>query len=392
MKIQKIANVLVIFILFLSLKGFTQQSGTGITEKQIMDINQLVEDLSNKDKFSGTVLIAKDQNIIYTKAIGLANKEQNSTTNLDTKFNLASMTKMFTSIAIAQLVEQKQIKFSDKIVKILPSLPKNIYGKITVHQLLTHTAGTGDIFRNPKFWDIKDTAKSISTYVNIGIDDPLWIKAGSKFEYSNYGYILLGAVIEKISGMSYYDYVKKNIFEVAKMLNTDSYETDKPNTNMAIGYTVPPQMPAQKSSHASEKTEREPNTKFIEVKGTSAGGGYSTANDLYLFSSALFDGKLLSQESLEMITKGKVIVPPPPLPANIPTNVHLLPQRKYGYGFGESFENNIRIIGHNGGAPGVNAHFYIYPTLGYTVVVLANYDRAGEPVLKFIQNIITQNK
>lgn len=384
----------IVFILFLTLvfkiEIYFAQSAE-INEKQIEEINLLVEELAQEDKFSGTVLIAKHQNTAYSKAIGIANKEQNKAIDLDTKFNLASMSKMFTGIAIAQLVEQNKLKFTDKLITILPNLPKKIYGKITIHQLLTHTAGTGDIFRNPKFWDIKDTARNISTYVNIGIDDPLWDKPGAKFEYSNYGYILLGAVIEKVSKLSYYDYVKTNIFKIANMQNTDSYETDKANENIAIGYAVPPQMSAQKPNTSSEKKVRESNTKFIEVKGTSAGGGYSTANDLHLFSMALLGGKLLSQKSLEMITTGKVIVPPPSTSSNLPENKTLV-QRKYGYGFGESFKNNIRIIGHNGGAPGVNAHFYIYPTLGYTVIILSNYDRAGEPILNFIQNIITQNK
>lgn len=392
MTTKNIAFGLVLIILFFSLDGFSQQNAHLINEKHLEDINQLVEDLSNKDKFSGTVIIAKDESIIFGKAIGIANKAQNSIIDLDTKFNLGSMNKMFTSIAISQLVEQKKLKFNDKVVEILPILPKNIYGKITVHHLLTHTAGTGDIFRNPKFWDIKDTAKNISTYLKICVDDPIWGKPGAKFEYSNYGYILLGAVIEKITGMSYYEYVRKYIFEVANMPNTDSYETDKPNSNMAIGYALPPQMPNQKPNQANEKLVREPNTKLIEVKGTSAGGGYSSANDLNLFSLALLTGKLISKTSLELITTGKIEVPTPPKPANISSDANQLPQRKYGYGFGESFENNVRIIGHNGGAPGVDAHFYIYPTLGYTVIVLSNYDRAGVPILNFIQNIITQNK
>jgi CubicO group peptidase (beta-lactamase class C family) len=176
------------------------------------------------------------------------------------------------------------------------------------------------------------------------------------------------------------------------MQNTDSYESDQPHVNMAIGYAAPPQMLAQKSNQPLEKITREANTKMIEVKGTSAGGGYSTANDLHLFALALLGGKLISQMSLDTITTGKINVPPPPVPANSTGNSLQLPQRKYAYGFGESFSNNVRIIGHNGGAPGINAHFYMYPTLGYTAIVLSKYDRAGEPVINFIQNIITQIK
>lgn len=384
--IYRIAALKILLLVCSTNICFAQNSVLGANE--IRAIDTLVEKLALSDKFSGAILIAKGQNIIYSKATGIANRETNSSINLDTKFNLASMNKIFTGIAIAQLAEQKKLKFSDKLIKFLPNLPQNIYGKITIHQLLTHTAGTGDVFTNPGFWYIKDTAKTISTYVDIGIDDPLWNKPGHKFEYSNYGYFLLGAVIEKLSNLSYYDYVKKNIFYVANMQNTDSYEANEANTNLAIGYSVPPQMPSQKNSPLSEKKEREPNTRLMPVKGNSAGGGYSTVKDLYLFSMALSAGKLLSQQSVTTITTGKINVPPPPMPAN----VQPLPQRKYGYGFGESFINNIRVIGHNGGTLGVDAHFYLYPTLGYTVVVLSNYDRAGEPILKCIQTIITQNK
>lgn len=108
---------------------------------------------------------------------------------------------------------------------------------------------------------------------------------------------------------------------------------------------------------------------------------------MHLFSIALLEGKLLSQKSLKIITTGKIVVPPPV----IPPTTKLLPIRKYGYGFGESYKNEVRIIGHNGGAPGVDAHFYIYPTLGYTVIVLANYDRAGIPILSAIEKNIIKN-
>ena len=237
--------------------------------------------------------------------------------------------------------------------------------------------------------DIKDTAKTIDSYVALGINEPLLYEPGAKFEYSNYGYILLGAVIEKISKMSYFDYVKKNIFSVAGMKNTDSYETDKANNNMAIGYALPPPMPDQAPQPIDETIVREANTPFLEIKGTSAGGGYSTAIDLHKFSKALLSGKLLSKKSLETVTKGKVVMqfPAPQMPPN--AKPMPMPEIKYGFGFGEYFKNNIRIIGHTGGAPGVDSKIDIYPDLGYTVIVLSNYDRASRPITNLIENIIT---
>lgn len=380
MKIS-VAKFISIALLFISLIGKAQT--IQISEKQIEDIDRHIENLSKKDLFSGTVLIAKGDKIIYQKAVGLSDKEQNTENNIETKFNLGSMNKMFTSVAIAQLVENNKLAFADKLITHLPYLNKKIFGDITIEQLLTHTSGTGDFFLFPKFDAIADTAKTITAYVNIGLDEPLLFTPGTQFKYSNYGFILLGAVIEQTTGMSYFDYVKQNIFNVAHMLNTDSYERDKTHQNLAIGYAIPPQMPDEAPKPAGENIIRENNTKILEVKGNSAGGGYSTAIDLHKFSIALLSCKLISAKNLEMVTKGKVIM----LPAIPGRN---LPEIKYAFGFGELYKNNIRIIGHTGGAPGVDAQTEIYPDLGYTVIALSNYDRATMPIIRFIQDIITQ--
>lgn len=359
-----------------------------LNENKIDSINQFIEDLSNKNEFSGTFLIAKGPNIIYQKAVGLADKENNIKNDINTKFYIASMNKMFTSVAITQLVEKNKLKYTDNVCKHLPYLPVKIYGKITIKQLLTHTSGTGDIFRNPRFWDIKDTAKTISSYVNIGIDDPLSFKPGKKFEYSNYGYILLGALIEKISNMNYFEYVKQNIFSVANMNNTDSYESDKSNENMAIGYLFPMTMKSNSTKTTSEKKERAPNTKLIEVKGTSAGGGYSTVIDLHQFSIALLSGKLISKKSLELITKGKVKIKPKTALTKSKNTI----ETKYAYGFGEAYVNSIRIIGHNGGAPGAEGQLDIYSDLGYTIIILSNFDHSTRSIINLTQEIITQKQ
>ena len=380
---KKISIIIALMTFFTGIRGIAQSNE--ISEKQIAEINQLVEDLSTNDKFSGTVLVAKGNTIIYQKAVGFANKERNSKNDMNTKFNLASMNKMFTGVAIAQLVEKNKLRYTDRVVKYLPNLPKKTFGNVTIEQLLTHTSGAGDIFGIPEFMVMKDTAKTIASYVTLGMNEPLSFEPGAKFQYSNYGYILLGAVIENISKMSYFDYVKKNIFSIAGMENTDSYETDKTNSNMAIGYAAPPPMPGQAPRPMGEQIVREANTKFIEVKGTSAGGGYSTALDLHRVSQALLSGKLLSKKSVETMTKGKVPMPLPPMPPNVKP----LPKIQYGYGFGEFFNNTTRIIGHNGGAPGVSGQIDIYPDLGYTVVALSNYDRAVMPIINLIGGIIT---
>jgi CubicO group peptidase (beta-lactamase class C family) len=378
-----ISNLLCVLMLSTAVSCNAQTNA--ISEKQIADIDHLVEDLSIKDAFSGTVLIAKGDKVLYHKAVGLANKEQKSPNNMDTKFNVGSMNKMFTSVAIAQLVEKNKLNFADKLITHLPNLPATTFGDITIEQLLTHSAGTGDFFTFPKFEAIADTAKTIGTYVNIGLEEPLLFKAGTKTQYSNYGFILLGAVIERVSGMSYYDYVKQNIFEPANMTNTDFSERDKAHNNLALGYMGPPHMPGQAPMPMPANVKREVNTHELEVKGGSAGGGYSSAIDFHKFSMALLSGKLVSAKMLENITKGKVVL----LPGIKERN---MPEVKYGYGFGEIIRNNIRIFGHTGGAPGVDGQLEIYPDAGYTVVALSNYDRATMPIMRMIQDVITQKK
>jgi CubicO group peptidase (beta-lactamase class C family) len=372
---------LVLLTIVLACNAQTNQ----ISEKQFADIDNLIEDLAKKDVFSGTVLIAKGEKIIYQKAVGFSNQTKNTKNNIETKFCVGSMNKMFTSVAIAQLVEKNKLNYTDKVVKYVPSLPAKIFGDITIEQLLTHTAGTGDFFRFPKFETIADTAKTINSYVSIGLDMPLLFKPGAKVEYSNYGFVLLGAVIESVSKMSYFDYVKQNICTVANMNSTDYYERDKTHENLAIGYASPPPMPGAAPKPMTGKEMREDNTKILEIKGNSAGGGYSTAIDLHKFSLALLSGKLLSAKSLETITTGKVTL----LPAIEAAN---LPEVKYGYGFGETYRNKNRMFGHTGGAPGVDAQFEVYPDLGYTIVALANYDRATIPVMKLIQDMVTQKR
>lgn len=376
-----------IFLTSFFLIGFylTHAQKPSLSKDRIVKINQLIEDLASKDMFSGVVFIANGNDVIYQKAIGYSDKQNQRKIDIHTKFNLASMNKMFTSVAISQLVEMNQLSYQDKLVKYLPELNNKIFGKITIAQLLSHTSGTGDFFRSPRFMEMKDTAKTLNSYLDLMKETPLLFEPGERFEYSNYGFILLGSVIERISKMSCYDYIRENIYTKASMSNSDSYASDQHTENLAIGYALPPPIPGQQIRSNSEKMEREPNSNFIEVKGTSAGGGYSTAIDLHKFSQALLTGKLISLSLVDSATKGRVAMPRPPAPPNAKPQ----PELKYGYGFGESFQNNFRVIGHTGGAPGIEAHLDIYPELGYTVVVLANYDRVTRPIIKAIIDSIT---
>lgn len=334
------------------------------------ELNAYFDQATATDSFSGAVLIARNGEPIFKKAYGMANKANNRPNNVETKFDLGSMNKMFTAIAIAQLVERGKLSFTDTVGKLLPDYPnKAVAEKVTVHHLLTHTSGMGSYF-NEKFMANLSNMKTVADYLPLFVNDPLAFEPGAKWQYSNSGFTVLGAIIEKVSGQSYYDYVGEHIFKPAGMMNSDSYERDKEVPNLAIGYTK-----MGENGRPDPSAPRRPNSSMRPLKGSPAGGGYSTVEDLLRFSVALRDHKLLSQKYTEIITTGKV---------EMGTS-----GRKYGYGFGEEVSNGGRIFGHNGGGPGIGAHFDILPESGYVAVILGNYDPpATMAVVKKIRELI----
>ena len=318
----------------------------------IKETGIFLEQAVAENAFSGGVLIAKDGKPIFEKAYGLANKSSNAPNNVDTKFNLGSINKSFTSVAIAQLAEQGKLSFSDPIGKYLPDYPnKTISAKVTIHQLLTHTSGMGMYF-NEEFMKRRATLKTLTDIVPLFVNDTLAFEPGEKMQYSNAGYVVLGLVIEKLSKQNYFDYVRDHIFKPAGMINTDSYELEQKVPNLAIGYT------SMGPTGRPEPGPRQENTPHMTGRGSSAGGGYSTLGDMLKFGQALFAHKLLNQHYTDIVLSNQMAPGQPPS----------------GYGFVSIEANGIRAIGNNGGGPGTNATFSVYPELGYTVVVLSNYD------------------
>jgi CubicO group peptidase (beta-lactamase class C family) len=335
------------------------------------ELDALMRKLVAADAFSGAVLVAKNRKPIFAKAYGKASVTYNSLNRPDTKFNLASLNKMFTAVAIAQLAEQGKLAFDDPIAKLLPDYPnKQVAEKVTVHQLLTHTSGMGSYF-GEKLIDERTKFVKVQDYFSLFVNEPLAFEPGKDWQYSNSGYIVLGAIIEKVSGEDYFDYVSKHIFKPAGMLNTDSYELDRDVPNVATGYTN-----ADRKFQFQLK-ERRNTLIFQGFKGSPAGGGYSTVGDLLRFSVALREHKLLNAKNVELVTVGKV--------------KGGRPGEMYGYGFEVATVNGERIVGHSGGALGANAFFDMYLDSGYTVVVLSNYDRGGNLVVAKLRELITRS-
>jgi CubicO group peptidase (beta-lactamase class C family) len=269
------------------------------------------------------------------------------------------MNKMFTAVAILQLAQARKLDPKDAVGKYLTDYPnQDVASKVTIRQLLSHTGGTGDIF-GPDFDAHRLELKNIGDYVKLyGSRGPKF-EPGSRWEYSNYGFILLGAIIEKASGQSYYDYVREHIFEPAGMGSTGSEPEDKALADRSIGYTK------------MDSTVWAPNTATLPYRGSSAGGGYSTVEDLTRFAEALKSHKLLDTLYTEMLTTGK----------------QGTPDSTYAFGFEDRTFNGARCFGHGGGAPGMNGDLKICPAPGYVVVVLANLDPpAASRISDFIAN------
>lgn len=344
-----------------------------LTESEIVvHLNSMLEKAEVEDSFSGAVLLAKNGKAIFEKAVGFANKETKVRNKATTRFNLGSINKSFTSVAIAQLAQQGKLAYSDTIAKLLPDYPnKAIAEKVTVHQLLTHSSGLGDYLDREAVAQIKTLKDLLPLFVN----QPLLFEPGQKLQYSNSGYVVLGLIIERLSGQSYYDYVREYIFKPAGMTRTDSYERDQKVADLAVGYT---NMGPADQQTVPEPAPRRPNTATLAGKGSSAGGGYSTVDDMLRFANALSTNSLLTPEFTEiMFTGGGVQKPAGP---------------GRGYGFMQNQTSGVRIVGNGGGGPGVNAMFRMYFGPGYTVVVLSNYDPpAAERIASKINEMVIAN-
>ena len=181
------------------------------------------------------MLVAKDGEVLFGKAYGMADRDKGIPNQLDTKFNLGSVGKTFTGVAIAQLAQEGKLAFDDPVGKYVSVLPADIADKVTIEQLLTHTSGFGD-FMTPEYHANKDNVLTIPEFMRYVVNQPLRFEPGTAHQYSNGGYILLGAVIESVSGKSYYDYIREHVLEPAGMEHTDFYEKDADTPNLARGY------------------------------------------------------------------------------------------------------------------------------------------------------------
>jgi D-alanyl-D-alanine carboxypeptidase len=232
------------------------------------------------DEFSGVVLVARNGTPVFRKAYGMAERRFGVPAREDTRFNVGSLCKLFTQLSVAQLAEQGRLRLDQTLQRWLPDWSRGSEPKITVDMLAGHRAGTTDIFNDRYQRMDRSSLRHNHDYVALFRDDAPWFEPVTSQRYSNGGYVLLGEVVGKASGGDYYDYVHRHILEPAGMKDTDWYEADDPTPNLAMGYY-----------RDSEGRLRE-NVFTRPGRGSAAGGGYSTADDLLRFEQALRGAKL----------------------------------------------------------------------------------------------------
>jgi CubicO group peptidase (beta-lactamase class C family) len=326
-------------------------------------LQQYVSALARADAFSGAVLLAKDGKVLYSAAFGSANKDFGAPNTIDTKFNLGSMNKMFTSIVIAQLVEQGKLSYEDPLSKFLPDYPSAAAAqKVKIKHLLTHTSGLGSYFNDEFFRSSRDRFRTVDDMMQLAKGESLAFEPGTRWSYSNTGMLVLGRVIEVVTKQDYFDYVREHVALPAGMSRTDAFELDRVNENLAVGY---------EKEWTDDGTKRYRNNIFMHVmRGGPAGGGYSTAPDLLRFAEALRSGTLVTPATFELMTTPKPEVGSP----------------RYGYGF--QLNPQTGVAGHSGGFPGINSNLDIFKGTGYVAVVLSNYGDAGQPVVDKIRSLV----
>jgi CubicO group peptidase (beta-lactamase class C family) len=324
------------------------------------EIERTVRAACARDAFSGAVLVARRAEILATVVCGDASTDSGVANTLDTKFNLASMNKMFTALVIMQLVERGELSLAENMSRYVDEtlLPAELARQITVAQLLSHRSGVQTLTPGTK---------------------PAF-EPGSQFRYSNADMVLLGDVIETLTGEDYYSAIRHRIYEPAAMTSSESYVYDEVvrGDDIIAGFAAPYDFAPDGDNVAFRKSPflTRPDLRSAPPgRGSPAGGGFSTVLDLHKFAVALIEGTFVSPETLETMW----------------TDFSGLDTGFYGYGYGfEIYQSPAgRVIGHGGSTLGASGRLEINTRTGHVVVVLSNYGTAAVPVAKRLTDLLS---
>jgi D-alanyl-D-alanine carboxypeptidase len=298
--------------------------------------------LAARDHFSGALLVARHGEVLLERYWGMADREAGTPVAADTRFRHGSMDKLLTAIAALRLVERGVVQLDSQLGEVLPDYPQEDLHPATLRDLLAHRAGAGDIF-GPQFDEHRLGLKGTADYLRLYGEREPEFTPGSEFRYANYGYLLVAAMLEKLSGEDYYRLVRREVLEPAGMLRTGAEPEDVAVDGRAVGYL-------RKDRGWASNADKLP------YRGMAAGGGYSTARDLAALGEALRSGRLLQPETLALASTASS------------------EDGWYGLGMMVNRGDGPRWYGHDGGAPGMSAYLRVFPDSGYVVVALSNLD------------------
>lgn len=355
-KIHNLAKVATVIVLLL---------GNCRAQEVTSEIDKYLNTAVDTGKFSGSILIARNGKVLMSKGYGMANRELNVPNTTQMKFRIGSLTKQFTAMAIMILQERGKLSVQDSVCKYMPDCPRG-WAEITVHHLLTHSSGIQDLLSFPDFQQTMALPSPVDQTVKRFQNKPLDFKPGTKFKYSNSGYVLLGYIIERASGQSYEAYLKENIFEPLKMLNSGSDHNDLIIKNRAAGYT--------------KRDGGIINAPYIDMSIPTGGGSlYSTVEDLFLWDQGLYTEKLVTKKSLAAMFTPY-------------TTADWGDGAAYGWFIGKD-KSDHKYMGFLGGINGFAAQIMRYPDEKLLVVLLSNLSFAPvSDIESDLANIVFSSK
>ncbi|CAG7650348.1 serine hydrolase domain-containing protein [Actinacidiphila bryophytorum] len=333
------------------------------------EFDQLIAKLAADDTFSGTVLLVHRDRPVLARSYGMADKKRAVPNGPDTIFCLGSITKIFTAVAVAQLAQQGKIAYTATLGTYLDGFPADTASSVMIHHMLTHTSGMGDYTQLPGFFEASFTWTSPEQVMDETLEfirkGPLGFVPGTRGQYSNSAYHVLGAIVAKVSGQSYYDYVRDHVFGPAGMTSSDFYTAPQWRADRRIAHPYTSQnQPSGQRVDALEGT--------FSLIGSPAGNALASAPDLIRFKRALLSHKLLDPVYTELTLSPKVPRAPMPAGPGVPAQFPF-----DSYATTTDIVNNHWAVGHSGAAPGVWTNLDWFPDLDWTAVFLSNYDMPG---------------
>lgn len=317
------------------------------TQSALEKADAYIRDQEEQGAFRGSVLVGIDGRIVFEKGYGYADEEWGAKNTPTTKFRIASLTKQFTGASILLLQERNLLQVQDPIAKYVSGLPPS-WQSITLHQLLTHTSGIPNYAGMQRVDSVLNrTGATMRELVEVAATQPLEFQPGTQLRYTNTGYVLLGMVIEKVSGLSYAEFLQKNIFDPLGMKDS--------------GYDRQATILPQRASGYMRKDHHIENADFIDMSIPNAAGSvYSTVEDMYRWNEAVANGKLLSAASIEAMFKVY--------------SETLLQGQHYGYGVVLAERFGKTLYYHGGGVKGFETVLQRYPKEHVSIIVMENLD------------------